>query len=311
MRMRIHEDDGREIDATCDVNAFADGNFEVVMHSRSGSIGGGNTRNSQYHVGMSVLLRRLSVMGATLLGLAVEPLHRSPPQHGPDSIVSLNGRDLPLSLGPSIDVEALRLSIARVTSQVARTPGARGSGNSTRRVRLTLRFEGLDPLALADVGAIVGMGSKVSGSGPSGLVVRPHWSRTARGQGMSSEAARNRAVESRAMDVVTAHFKASGWVVEDTSSVAPYDLRCVRGGQIRYVEVKGTSGEGDTVVVTRGEVVWARMHSGQVMMAIVSGIRLGGELPPVAVGGVLQFVDPWVPSEEALTPLQYQYVLPK
>ena len=56
------------------------------------------------------------------------------------------------------------------------------------------------------------------------------------------------------MRVATGHYKADGWTVEDTSANNPYDLLCARGDEVRYVEVKGTTGDGSVVGLTYNEV---------------------------------------------------------
>ena len=66
-----------------------------------------------------------------------------------------------------------------------------------------------------------------------------------------------------------------GWDVEDTHLNAPYDAIARKGSQIQYLEAKGTMSEGDSVLVTSGEVDWARDHPDQCVMGIVSGIRFG------------------------------------
>lgn len=68
-----------------------------------------------------------------------------------------------------------------------------------------------------------------------------------------------RAVELHAMEAARKHFQTDGWDVEETSARHPYDLRIRRGHEVVQVEVKGTTGAGTEVVLTRGEVEAARV----------------------------------------------------
>jgi hypothetical protein len=64
----------------------------------------------------------------------------------------------------------------------------------------------------------------------------------------------NEKVEAEAIDRVKAIYREKGWAVESVESMnCGYDLRCVKGGQERHVEVKGCTGTGDRFIVTRNE----------------------------------------------------------
>lgn len=121
------------------------------------------------------------------------------------------------------------------------------------------------------------------------------------GQGRQSPRVR-KAIELHAMDVVEAHLKADGWTVANESKTQPYDFFATRKNAIRYVEVKGTTGGGDAIIVTVGEVKHARAHPQETLLAIVSGIAVDETDPksPVCSGGTLRIVEPWVPADEEL-----------
>ncbi|MEG4281385.1 DUF3883 domain-containing protein [Microcoleus sp. MON1_C1] len=70
------------------------------------------------------------------------------------------------------------------------------------------------------------------------------------GQGFRSTPEVRRAIEMRAMNLATEHFQDQGWVVEDVSQQESYDLRCTRQEERIYVEVKGTTSEGSTILLT-------------------------------------------------------------
>jgi hypothetical protein len=102
-------------------------------------------------------------------------------------------------------------------------------------------------------------------------------------------------IERRAVDVVTAFYVAQGWTVDDVGAQRiGWDLTVTRSGHPdRHVEAKGTRGPGAEVELTLNEVEQAREHPGNAALAIVSGIRLDGD---VASGGVLGLIDPWEPD---------------
>ena len=56
------------------------------------------------------------------------------------------------------------------------------------------------------------------------------------------------------MDITRTHYEAKGWVVKDTSANRPYDFECTRGDEHLYVEVKGTTSDGRSIVLTKNEV---------------------------------------------------------
>jgi hypothetical protein len=114
------------------------------------------------------------------------------------------------------------------------------------------------------------------------------------------------------MDVVREALETDGWDVEDTSATRPYDFLAKRRNERRYVEVKGTTGDGGTVALTRNEVEHARANAGAVTLVVVSGIRLDASDPdePTAGGGTPRWLSPWEVSEGHLRAVAYAYRLP-
>jgi hypothetical protein len=131
-----------------------------------------------------------------------------------------------------------------------------------------------------------------------------------RRQGFGLSADQRAAVERRAMQVVSEHFIECGWTVEDVSGTSPYDLRCTRKtGELRRVEVKGTTGGAAAVIVTYNEVIAAKADPSTAVLAVVHGIALenGGR---TARGGTLHLISPWHPHDRALMPIAYRYLIP-
>lgn len=71
------------------------------------------------------------------------------------------------------------------------------------------------------------------------------------------------------------------------------------GGTKRFIEVKGTTGTGDAVEVTRAEVQWAKNHGPAHSLVIVHGIdaRPSGDTV-TATGGTVTAYDPWAPKKK-------------
>jgi hypothetical protein len=127
-----------------------------------------------------------------------------------------------------------------------------------------------------------------------------------KGQGYGLTAYERALVEDRAMQVVTAHFAAQDWNVADVSLISPYDLLCTRGDDERRVEVKGTTGDGSSVLLTRNEVIAACAAPMAAVLAVVHSIALD-EGRTRATDGTLFVVTPWRPEDEDLTPIAYRY----
>jgi hypothetical protein len=132
-----------------------------------------------------------------------------------------------------------------------------------------------------------------------------------RGFGRRASYEERRAIELRAEDVAEERLDELGWHVARVGDHESWDLTCTREGaaQELHVEVKGTTGDGGSVALTRNEVVHAREH-GHVALAVVSGIRLevGADGAPAASGGTLDLVDPWeIDAHGELIPVAYEY----
>ncbi len=119
--------------------------------------------------------------------------------------------------------------------------------------------------------------------------------RPSRGQGFGLSPAQRRAVERRAMELASAHYAAQDYAVKDVSARESYDLRCTRGGETLHVEVKGTTGNGWTFLITRNEHDLARELHPSNALVLVRGIGLSArpDGSTIASGGELHVVEPW------------------
>jgi ribosomal protein L37AE/L43A len=160
----------------------------------------------------------------------------------------------------------------------------------------------LDPDQLAEVlgGRLPEM--SVNGPQPSG----------GGGQGFGLTAEQRRAVELRAMNLVEEWYVKEGWTMENTSRDHPYDFLATRGDERWFVEVKGTTGAGENVVLTHGEVDHARAHCRQTALAVVTGIvleRVDGDWNALS-GRVARHIRPWAPEPDRLMATEYRYTVP-
>ena len=131
-----------------------------------------------------------------------------------------------------------------------------------------------------------------------------------RGQGFRVDADVRRAVELRAMDLAGEALEADGWVVEDVSATRSYDFHCERGANSLRVEVKGTTSDGVSVLLTPGEVKHARDNHPSVALIVVSHITVSRDDTgtPIAAAGDLEVVNPWAIDEQGdLFPTGYEY----
>ena len=102
------------------------------------------------------------------------------------------------------------------------------------------------------------------------------------------------------------HYDEDGWVVRDTRVGNPYDAVAEKPGHVRYLEAKGTTSAGASVIVTRGEVKWARQHPGECVIGILSDVRFlpGGDVDPDS--GIFRIYD-WNPDAGQLVPLDFDW----
>jgi ribosomal protein L37AE/L43A len=133
----------------------------------------------------------------------------------------------------------------------------------------------------------------------------------ASGQGFGLSHAERRVVELRAMQVARTLYESAGWEVTDQSLSNPFDLLATKNGTKRFIEVKGTIGDGFSVIITQGEVKHVSCNPENSALVVVSRINLtliDGVLE--ANGGIVStHKDPWLIVDKNLSPTQYCYQL--
>jgi hypothetical protein len=131
-----------------------------------------------------------------------------------------------------------------------------------------------------------------------------------RGQGRGLNAIERRVVEDYAMGRAMAYFSARKIPYRDVHSHESYDLHCDYPDRSVFVEVKGTTSQGESILLTFSEVELARRKHPDTILFVTSGIALDrSQNPPVASGGRDRVIEPWRPSPESLTPIAYECFL--
>ncbi|QFQ31425.1 DUF3883 domain-containing protein [Janibacter melonis] len=132
------------------------------------------------------------------------------------------------------------------------------------------------------------------------------WTSRARAQGRMLDAERRHKVEMAAQGWLMWMFARDGWHVEDTHLIAPYDAIARRRHEVVYLEAKGTTTRGASVIVTRAEVAWAREHPGQCILGVWSGMIFDdeGEINPDVGQNTIQY---WYPEDADLDPIGFDY----
>jgi hypothetical protein len=113
--------------------------LELILESRSGT----PPRNPDYKPALTLLLRRLALLEAVLHDALVDS--RDTRSGGLSELERRIVEAVPIALADVEDVDKLRRRMGTLQSKVARSPNARGSGNSHRRICLVLEVPGYGP----------------------------------------------------------------------------------------------------------------------------------------------------------------------
>jgi hypothetical protein len=125
-----------------------------------------------------------------------------------------------------------------------------------------------------------------------------------RGQGFARTAEERKALEEYAMAAAKKHFRDKGFKVTNVSLKRSYDLLCTKGNREIHVEVKGTTTDGEKIVLTNNEVKHARATNNTCALFVVHSIHVEETM---ASGGQQYIIDPWQLQNERLTPVSYTY----
>lgn len=326
--VRVRDHNGDDVDAEYSVEQ--DGELlALILQSASGPSGSRAARNTDYRKGLAILLGRLRTLGTVIQEALVDSAYTQ--RHG---IPEAERRLLPapVRLVDEPDIEALRLRLTSAQSRIGQAPGASKGGNSSKRIRLRVRVAEFSPedaglladeLARPDLPAVL--------LSPPPAQPRPEADPSAearqieeavtqaagktahrgRGQGFQVDQIVKVAVENCAMRAAT-EFYGEDWDVEDVHGNQSYDLICRRGGEVKHVEVKGTTSDGTEVILTPNEVRHAREHPDTALFVLSNIIVERSQDGTVTTaGGDKHVYDPWPIDDGTLVPLGFRYLVPR
>jgi hypothetical protein len=134
----------------------------------------------------------------------------------------------------------------------------------------------------------------------------------AKGQGFLLDSKLRKALEDYAMDAAKRYFESLGYSWEDHSKSCSYDLQCTRAQEVLHVEVKGTQTRGSEIILTPGEVEFARSHKGQMALLVLHSIQVTEVGEGYALSdGERHLLLPWDVDLGTLKPVSFKYDLPR
>jgi len=133
--LKVHDDEGNPIDATFQIEQTGDA-VSVVFFSRGGTKGAPDQRNSDYHQGLELLLARMAKLGLTLVDAQLDTRQVSDTHSSEQRRLRIEGQPYPIELATVTNLRELRSRLGSAQAKAGRRPGATGSGNSTKQVRL-------------------------------------------------------------------------------------------------------------------------------------------------------------------------------
>lgn len=297
--MNIYDDNGVLLHATVELTGSAQ-HAVLTFESR------GPSRNTAYLLAFDTALARLGRMQATIIDaflVSREARHLAANERRLDK-ARLAFPVLVLDETHGLQLASQLRSAAAATG---REPGARGAGNRTKRVEVhfSVAEEGDAMSSLAE--RILNPSRAIENVGLEEFV-RPR--ARAAAQGLNIDAESRRIVELYAMERAIAYFSRHGAAVQDVSSSESYDLACTDETCEFHVEVKGTTGAGRSVLLTRNEVAHAEAQFPNIALFVVSEIRLEMlEGKRVATGGVEAIYKPWRIAREHLEAVTFNLFL--
>lgn len=152
--------------------------------------------------------------------------------------------------------------------------------------------------------------SRLTGDGVDNSAVEALERSHAKSQGFNLDSKLRKVLETHAMKAAKKHFEAQGYTWDDHSKTHPYDLRCTRKKEVLYVEVKGTQTDGTEIILTQGEVAFARKHKGQMALFVLHSIPVSKVSGLYLLGvGKRKLTQPWDVDHGTLKPLAFKYEL--
>jgi hypothetical protein len=313
------DDRGQPLDA--DYYGEPDGpHIALILKSRSGRDPPEPPRNGDYNPALELLLARLGTLGAVLVDVLLDTDYVTQRLGMPEADRRLIKSPIRLAVEP--DMALLRRRIGNAAAKIGRTSETSTRGETRKKIRLRVDVPNYQPddagrLAERLAAPITETAEKELRYSPveqaeeavqeaAGKVVR-----RGTGQGFQRDQEVKAKVEERAMEMATEFYAGKGWIVRDVSSAESYDLLCLRNGEVKHVEVKGTTEDGAMVLLTRNEVRHARGNPSTALF-VLSNVRVESAEDGTihATGGMRHLNDPWHIDDGTLTPLGFRYQVP-
>ncbi|HVB23639.1 MAG TPA: DUF3883 domain-containing protein [Ktedonobacteraceae bacterium] len=146
------------------------------------------------------------------------------------------------------------------------------------------------------------------------LAISEHEGKNHSGQRFRTDAPERQEIEKYAMQAAKTYYEELRWLVTDVSATCSYDLVCRRNnGEELHVEVKGTTLDGQQILLTRNEVEHARYRYPKVALFVLANIKIEQTSTgiPQASGGERHLLEPWNVDEGMLSPLAFAYIVPR
>lgn len=298
---QIADDCGALIDAHASLQWYGGDVASITLESQGGG------RNKDYIKAHNLIVRRLASLFATLVDAIVVSSDTKNLDEA-DRRFLMGGKSYPQSLTPELDAVEIARMLRRGAAEVGRREGATGPGNRAKRIEIRFAIDGLalrPPIWLKEIlikpSGALDVEAVLQASRPPLKPLRPTY---------MQDAVARRAVEVRAMEVAIEELSKTWEHVVDVSAVESFDLLCRSAAEELHVEVKGTTSDGATIVLTRNEVIHAQNQHPRVALYVVSRIELSlKDGAPVASGGQLARYEPWAIEDFELIPLSFQCLM--
>jgi len=127
-------------------------------------------------------------------------------------------------------------------------------------------------------------------------------------KGLGLSAAERKVIEMHAVTLAKEHFRMMGYSkIEDVGNYESFDLKVQKEAETLYVEVKGTTTNGDSIVLTRNEVDLHLRVFPNNALCLVTEIQIHEGDGFQASGGVIKILSPWKIAEENLSVIAFNY----
>jgi 5-methylcytosine-specific restriction enzyme MrcB-like protein/uncharacterized protein DUF3883 len=131
-----------------------------------------------------------------------------------------------------------------------------------------------------------------------------------RGAGFRQSKEERDLIEKHAENMAADFYAKDGWQVRRKGR--PFDLDLTRDGERLTVEVKGTTSQGEAIILTGNEVAHHDTAYPANALVVVRGIVLDRSTsPPTVSGGELFELKPWVIDPGTLKVVSYKYSVPE